>query len=193
MRHILAVFGGDTDIVCKRKFCIVIVSNLFLKFCADERGAITVDWTVLSAAAVGLAMAATAVFTDAIDILSARMDGELRSRQMSDEFVQFYASHFEPMLETGAVTEEQAEAIYDMAGELMNHDIISNLSAGITALEENTITEEELVALVALASVAYQRNVVDDGMLNHYFGFDGSPDPYYMTVTAAPSVGSGTS
>ncbi|WP_166486099.1 hypothetical protein [Jannaschia sp. CCS1] len=125
--------------------------------------------------------------TDTLDVLSFRMDEELRERQLSDDWVQFYASHFEPILATGAITEEQAETIYDMADDLMNHDIISHLADGITALEEGTITEEELVGLVALASVAYQRNVVDDAMLNHYFGFDGREDPFYMTVAAAPS------
>lgn len=163
------------------------VLSQFLRFSADERGAITVDWTVLSAAAVGMAIATTAVMTDTLDILSMRMDDELRERQMSDSWVQFHASHFEPILATGAITEEQAETIYGMATELMNHDVMSNLTAGIAALEEGTITEEEVIALVALASVAYQRNVVDDAVLDYYFGFDGRDDPFYMTVAAAPT------
>ncbi|GAB5446433.1 hypothetical protein [Gymnodinialimonas sp.] len=156
------------------------------RYFAEDRGAVTVDWTVISSAAVGLAVATTAIMTDGLDVLSLRMDDELRTRQLSDDWIQFYASHFEPILATGAISEEQAETIYGMANELMNYDIISNLTNGIVALEEGTITSEEIIALVALASVAYQRNLVDDAMLNHYFGFDGS-DPYYMTVAAAPS------
>lgn len=124
--------------------------------------------------------------TDGLDVLSMRMDDELRTRQLSDEWIQFYASHFEPILESGAISEGQAEIIYDMANDLMNYDLIANLTAGIEALEEGTITGEEIIGLVALASVAYQRNLVDDEVLNHYFGFDGS-DPFYMTVANAPS------
>ena len=161
------------------------VLNQVSKFASDDHGAITVDWTVLSAAAVSLAIATTAVMTDALDVVSGRMDGELRSRQLSDSWVEFAANHFSPMLEAGAISEAQAEELYDMASDLMNYDLMTNLEAGIAALEAGTITEEEIVALVALGSVAYQRNVVDDGMLNHYFGFDGS-DPYYMTVANAP-------
>lgn len=33
------------------------MSSLFRKFCTDETGAITVDWVVLTAAIVGLAIA----------------------------------------------------------------------------------------------------------------------------------------
>ncbi len=155
-------------------------------FATDETGAITVDWTVLAAAAVGLAIATTALLTDTIQILAGRMDDELRSRQLSDDWIQFFASHFGPVLETGYMSEAEAEVLYDDANALMNYDIMSQLTSGIEALEEGTITTEELVNLIAVASVAYQRNLVDDGMLNYYFGFDGS-DPYYMTVATAPN------
>lgn len=153
------------------------------QFLTDERGAITVDWTVLSALAVGIAIATTAVLTDTVAVLAGRMDHELRSRQMSDEWVEFFASHFAPILETGYVSEAEVELLYDSANELMNHSVLTQLSDGITALEEGTITAEELVELVAIASVAYQRNLVDDAMLDYYFGFEGS-DPYYMTLAA---------
>lgn len=161
-----------------------------IKYIADDRGAVTVDWTVISSAAVGLAVATTAIMTDSLDVLSMRMDDELRSRQLSDDWIQFYASHFEPILEAGAISETQAEAVYNIANELMNYDLLSELTSGIEALENGTITQDEIVALVALASVALQRNIVDDGILNHYFGFDGS-DPFYMTVANAP-VNTGT-
>lgn len=156
------------------------------RYLTDDRGAVTVDWTVISSAAVGLAVATTAIMTDSLDVLSMRMDDELRSRQLSDDWIQFYASHFEPILETGAISETQAESVYSAANELMNYDLVSNLTAGIEALENGTITAEEIIGLVALASVAYQRNLVDDAILNYYFGFDGS-DPFYMTVAGAPA------
>lgn len=124
--------------------------------------------------------------TDSIDVLSSRMDDELRSRQLSDEWVQFYASHFGPILSTGFITEAQAEAVYDVADELMNYNLVSELTDGITAMEDGTITAEDLVGLVALASVAYQRNLLDDATLDYYFGFLGS-DPYYMTLANAPT------
>lgn len=138
-----------------------------------------------------MAIATTAVMTNSIDVLSARMDDELRTRQLSDEWIQFYATHFEPILQSGAISEADAEVIYDVADQMMNNDIISNLTTGIEALEDGTITAEEIIELVAIASVAYQRNLLDDAMLDYYFGFEGS-DPYYMTVANAP-VDTGTS
>lgn len=160
--------------------------NVFVKFASDERGAITVDWTVLSSAAVGLAIATTAIMTDSIDVLAGRMDDELRSRQLSDEWVGFYASHFEPVLQSGYMTEEQVETLFESANEMMNHSVTSALVEGIEAMEDGSITAEELVELIAVASVAYQRNIVDDATLDYYFGFEGS-EPYYMTIANAPT------
>ena len=162
-----------------------VVSHI-TSFITEDRGAITVDWTVLSSAAVGLAIATTAIMTDSIDVLAGRMDDELRSRQLSDEWIQFYASHFEPILQAGYMSETQAEALYGEAEGLMNNQIMTHLTDGITAMEDGSITEEEIVALVAIASVAYQRNLADDAMLDYYFGFEGS-DPYYMTLAEAPT------
>lgn len=125
--------------------------------------------------------------TDSLDVLAGRMDDELRTRQLSDDWIAFAASHFEPILATNYVSEAQAEAVYDVANSMMNHDLEAELTAGIVALEDGTITADELVGLVALASVAYQRNLLDDGTLDYYFGFDGS-DPYYMTVAIAPTA-----
>ena len=151
------------------------------KYLRDDRGSVAVDWTVISAAAVGLAVATTAIMTDAIDVVSSRMDSELRSRMLTDEFIQFAANHFEPILATGTVSEEHVETIYNAAGDLMNHELLSELTHGIEALEAGTLTEEGLVGLVALGSVAYQRNLVDDATLDYYFGFEGS-EAYYLTA-----------
>lgn len=158
-----------------------------IQFLADETGAITVDWTVLSAAAVGLALALTAALTNTFDGVSGIMDAELRSRSMSDDWVLFSEEHFEDILQTGALTQEEAEAAYDAATPLMNHDLIDALASGIELLEEGTLTAEQLVDLIAIASVAHQRNVVDDAVLDYYFGFEGS-EPYYMTAGLAPAT-----
>ncbi|MBL4628647.1 MAG: hypothetical protein JKY00_11555 [Roseicyclus sp.] len=162
------------------------ISSHFTKFLTDDRGAMTVDWTVLSAGAVGLAIATTAIMTDTIDVLAGRMDSELRTRQLSDEWVQFYATHFEPILQTGFMSEADAEVAYNAANQMMNNEVMSQLASGIEAMENGTITAAEIVELVAIASVAYQRNLADDGMLNYYFGFDGSA-PYFMTLANAPT------
>ncbi len=160
-------------------------TNIF-EFVNEDSGAVTVDWTVLSAAAVSLALATTAYLTDVIDMVSGTMDNELRSRQLSDDWVAFLGSHYNPILETGYLSEENAELLHGAANELMNHDVITILADGIEALENGTITTDQIVELVAIASIANQRNLVDDAMLNHYFGFDGS-DPFYMTVANAPA------
>lgn len=163
-------------------------SAIISRFATNESGAITVDWTVISAAAVGIAIATTAVLTNSINVLSSRMDDELRTRTLGDEWVQFIPNHFSPILETGFVTQENAQDIYNAASDTMNYDILSGLSEGIAALEDGTITASEMVELVAIASVAYQRNLVDDAMLDYYFGFEGS-DPYYLTVATATQTG----
>lgn len=118
------------------------------------------------------------------------MDDELRTRQLSDEWIQFYASHFEPILQTGYISQADAEVVYDIADGMMNNEVLSYLTSGIEALENGTINADEMVELLAIASVAYQRNLVDDGMLDYYFGFEGS-DPFYMTVANATSVAGG--
>lgn len=164
---------------------MTVISHI-TSYLADDRGAITVDWTVISAAAVGLAIATTAVMTNSIDVLSGRMDNELRTRQLGDEWIQFVPIHFEPILASGAISEADMEVLYDVADQMMNNEVITSLTSGIEALENGTITAEELVELVAIASVAYQRNLFDDGMLDYYFGFEGS-EPYYMTVANAPA------
>lgn len=135
-------------------------------------------------------MATAAVLTDVTDNLSSRMDSELRTRTLGDEWVQFTANHFSPILETGYITEEDAAVVYDLANEMMNYDVLTELENGIQALENGTITAEEMVELVAIASIAYQRNLADDGMLDYYFGFEGS-DPYYMTVAGATETPTG--
>ncbi|MEQ8367251.1 MAG: hypothetical protein RIB61_11135 [Roseicyclus sp.] len=154
------------------------MSPAVLSFIRDERGAVTVDWTVLSAAAVSMALATVAVLNDSVAGLASRMDNELRDQQMNDNFVVFTSEHFEGLYEAGLVTAEDAQATFDIADQMMNQQIIDALEYGITAMEEGTLTDADLIALLAVASVADQRNIVDDSILDYYFGFDGSTGRY---------------
>jgi len=150
------------------------VVNFFKRFLIEEHGAISVDYTVLSAAAVGMAIATTAVMTGGIEALTGRIDAELRDRQLNDTFIAFESAHFEPLYMEGLLTEAQATDLWNSANSSMNQDLIDQLADGITKIQDGTITEAELGALFAAASVAYQRNIVDDAVLEHYFGLDGS-------------------
>jgi Flp pilus assembly pilin Flp len=86
----------------------VRVLTFLTDFFSDEHGAISVDYTVLSAAAVGMAIATTAIVTGGIDNLTQRIDTELRERQLNDTFIEFESAHFEPLYMAGLLTEEQA-------------------------------------------------------------------------------------
>jgi hypothetical protein len=153
--------------------------NQFIEYLKDDGGAVSVDYTVLSAAAVGVALAATAVLVIGIDTVTGRVDAELRDRQLNDEFIGFLPAHFNQLFDAGLVDEEGAQALWTVADTRMNQQLIDALVAGITKIEDGTITEEELPALYAAASVAYQRNIVDDAVLEYYFGFDdGVADGY---------------
>lgn len=145
-------------------------------FLNDENGAISVDYTVLSAGAVAMAISATAIITGGIDFITSNVDAELRERQLNDTFIDFKPVHFAPLLQLGTVTEDDALLLFNAANSKMNQDIIDTLQEGIIAIEEGTILPEEIPELFAIASVAYQRNVVDDRVLEYYFGFnDGEP------------------
>jgi len=146
----------------------------FTKFLRDEHGAISVDYTVLSAAAVSVAIAATAIMTGAIDNLTQRVDTELRERQLNDTFIEFESAHFEPLYMVGLLSEEEAGELWNNANAKMNQQLLDSLAEGIAKIQDGSITEEELGELFAQASVAYQRNIVDDAVLEHYFGLDGS-------------------
>ncbi|WP_262878236.1 hypothetical protein [Roseicyclus sediminis] len=145
----------------------------FISFLRDENGAISVDYTVLSAAAVGMAIAATAIITGGIQNLTQQIDAELRARQLNDTFIAFDSSHFEPLYAVSMLSEDAALELWNAANAQMNQDLIDQLQAGITKIQEGTITEQELTELFAVASVIYQRNVVDDSVLEYYFGFGG--------------------
>lgn len=146
----------------------------FKKFLSEENGSVSVDYTVLSAAAVGVSVATVAVISGGIDVLTANIDQELRERQLNDTFISFESAHFEPLYMAGILTEGEAGDLWNSANAKMNQDLIDQLADGIAKIQDGTITEAELGELFAAASVAYQRNVVDDAVLEYYFGLDGS-------------------
>lgn len=147
------------------------LSYLPKPFLSDECGAVTVDWTVLAAAVVGLSLATAAELNGTLDAVFSRVDHELRSQQMSDDFVQFTSAHFEPLYAQGTLDPETAQALFASADTMLNEDLITMLEWGIAQLQAGTMPQADIAALFAAASVAYQRNVVPDNILHTYFGF----------------------
>lgn len=133
----------------------------FHRFLHCESGAVTVDWVVLTAATAGMALAATAVVEDGIGSLASRLDAELRSQQVSDAFVTFQSSHFDALYDAGMIAEDDAEALFVIANEMTNAEIVSGLEDGILAYNDGSLTDEEIATLVAMASVGVQRNIVE--------------------------------
>lgn len=146
----------------------------FLQFLKCDRGAITVDWTVLSAAAVGVALATAGALGGTLDWVISRLDGELRDQQMSDSFVTFTSAHFEPLYEANLIDAEMAAVLFENANEMLNSEVLAALQAGIEAMNAGELSAEELGELIALASVAYQRNLIPDEILAYYFSVGGS-------------------
>ena len=146
---------------------------LIQDFLRDETGAVTVDWTVLAAAAMGMAIAATAVITDGIEGLSSNLEAQLRTQQISDAFVQFTSTHFDPLYDAGVLDEETAETLFTDANEKTNQEVLDSLEYYIDKINDGTINEVELAEAFAVASVAAQRNIVDDAVIEYYFLPDG--------------------
>ena len=144
-----------------------IVSSL-TKFLQSESGAVTVDWVVLTAAAAGLAIAATSVVSGGLESLAADLEEQLRTQQISDSFVQFRSSDFDVLYDAGTLTEEQATASFAIANEMDNAEILSGLEALILKSVHGTITNDEEAAMYAMASVAVQRNIIDASELQAY-------------------------
>jgi hypothetical protein len=146
-------------------------------FFSDEQGAVTVDWTSLSAAAVGLSLATAGMLNDTFQSVISRVDGELREQQMNDNFIDFTSAHFEPLYAGNHIDASEAETLFTAADSMLNQELIDSLETGIEMLENGTLTTEDAAALMAIASVAWQRNVVSDQILDYYFGFDGNESP----------------
>ncbi len=135
----------------------------FMQFLRSESGAITVDWVVLTAAVSGMAIAATTVVEGGLDNLASTLEAELRTQQVSDAFVTFDSSHFDELYDLGLTTEEQAEDFFDLANEMTNAELLDALEQGILDYNDNLLSDAEVAELVAIASVAVQRNIIDSG------------------------------
>ena len=144
------------------------------RFIVSEDGAITVDWVVLSAAVVAMAIAATDVINGGLRDLSSNLEAQLRTQQISDAFVLFTPDHFDALYDAGTLTEAQAEDLFAAANEKTNAEILTALEGYIQDITDGTITEAELAEAFAVASVAYQRNIVEDAVIEYYFTFDGT-------------------
>ena len=60
--------------------------NYIKTFAADEDGAVTVDWVVLTAAVVGLGLAVMTVVKPGVNAVSQKINGQLSSTQISNSF-----------------------------------------------------------------------------------------------------------
>ena len=149
--------------------------SLVSRFLRREAGAVSVDWTVLSAATVAMSLATVGVLSGGLQALIGRLDGELRAQMMSDSFVTFTSAHFEPLYEGNHVSAEVAEELFLAANQMMNNEILALLQAGLEAYAEGELSAEDIAQLYAIASVAAQRNLVSDDILDYYFGFAGNP------------------
>lgn len=60
--------------------------NRIAHFASDETGAVTVDWVILSAGVISLALAAVGVITDGTENLSGDIDTNLQNELISTTF-----------------------------------------------------------------------------------------------------------
>ncbi len=58
----------------------------FKRFLADDAGAVTVDWVVLTAATVGLGLATMGVVSGGVEELSGEVDTQLTDQEITDRF-----------------------------------------------------------------------------------------------------------
>lgn len=153
------------------------------KFLREEDAAITVDWTVLSALVVGMSLASTAIVNGGLDVLASNLESQLREQQISDSFVYFRENQFDTAFDAGLLDAEGALEAFDQANEMTNADIISGITDFISNLTNGVdMSDAEIAEAFAMASVAYQRNIVDDEVIHAYFGdaegnYGGNPYP----------------
>lgn len=62
------------------------MTNMIKNFAADESGAVTVDWVVLTAAIVGLGLAVMTVVKDGTSTLTYKIGDQLSSQTISTTF-----------------------------------------------------------------------------------------------------------
>jgi hypothetical protein len=182
IRHISAACRGYAGGSMKGRRPMIAMITTFLQ---DERGVVSVDWTTLSAGAIGLALATAGLLTGAFDVMISRVDGELRDQQLNDGFIKFTSAHFEALYENNLIQPAEAESLFGTANDLLNHDVLKQLQEGLEKLEAGELTSAEDIAnLIAIGSVAWQRNLVDDPILDYYFGFGGNDTPRLAPVPA---------
>lgn len=157
------------------------MTQMLNKFFASEDAAVTVDWVVLSAGAVAMAIAATDVLSDGIGELTSNLENQLRQQQISDAFVQFTSDFFDPLYDAGMLSEADAEVLFEDANLMTNNEILVALEGYIEKMVNGDISEAELEEAFAVASVAAQRNIVDDEVVEYYFTPEGGAD--YTSTT----------
>lgn len=136
------------------------------KFLTSESGAVSVDWTVLTAAVAGMALAATAVIEDGISTLASDLEAQLRTQQVSDAFVVFNSSHFNALYDAGMIDEQGAQSLFDIANAMTNAAILNGIEDGILAYNDGNLSDEDVALLVAMASVGVQRNIITNDEVN---------------------------
>ena len=62
------------------------MTKLFKNFVADESGAVTVDWVVLTAAIVGLGVAVLASVSNGVEDMSGDVEDKLLAQRISTTF-----------------------------------------------------------------------------------------------------------
>ena len=62
------------------------MTNMIKNFAADESGAVTVDWVVLTAAIVGLGLAVMTVVKDGTSVLTYKIGDQLSNQTISTTF-----------------------------------------------------------------------------------------------------------
>ena len=60
--------------------------NMIKNFAADESGAVTVDWVVLTAAIVGLGLAVMSVISNSTETLTNKIGGAMNGMTVSTNF-----------------------------------------------------------------------------------------------------------
>jgi Flp pilus assembly pilin Flp len=135
-------------------------------FLTSESGAVSVDWTVLTAAVAGMALAATAMIEDGISSLASDLEAQLRTQQVSDAFVVFHSAHFNALYDAGVIDEVGAESMFDIANAMTNATILTGIEEGILAYNDGDLSDEDIALLVAMASVGVQRNIISADDVN---------------------------
>lgn len=139
------------------------------KFFNNETAAISVDYVVLCAAATAMAIWTVDELRGGTDALTSNMEEQLRTQQLSDAFVKFSSNHFDPVYDANLITEDQASQLWDQSNDMTNAELLAQLGEYINKITDDAMLIEDWPEAYALASVAHQRNIVDDSVFTDYF------------------------